>query len=166
MKLDLGLVRIDIPRDAPMIPTMVIALGDPDSQQAVGGVGPTLAKEKTYTYRRSLAVSMTPFDEGETDDKALTRGLNDAVKRTGAQVSALADAKVAGAAAKTAEFNYAGPEGVPLVTLALVVAFRGFLYSFFVTALRDKKTDKSVRAQFKSIVDSFAPGSAFDKPAQ
>lgn len=160
MKLDLGIVQFELPEADPLLPTLVMAMGNVDEQEKMS-VGPTLAKAQNHKFRRMITVTMSPIQEGDTQDQALDRAMNELVTKMGGTVSAAEDQAVGGERGRIAKMTSKGMHDTPLRLLAAVRVTDGWTQTFVLSSLDVKKNEKAVREQFDQVVASIARGSRF-----
>jgi hypothetical protein len=101
--------------------------------------------------------------DDEAQDQCVQRAIADLMRQTNTKPSAVSDRTIAGGQGKLIELSYAGPEGVPLVSLSAIFCANGYQQVVTLTALRDRKNERAVRDQFAKIVESLDEGSFYKK---
>lgn len=156
MKLDLGLLRLDLPDgDDAMAPMMFIAMGTKDEQAALS-VGPTMAKAQPAQFRRTLTINVTARAEDEEIDEALKRSARELVARVRGKMTQQTPREAGGMPGLFTEFTHEGQNKTGLVSLCWVGCRERALFTVNMTGLSLPKAKKAMDAQIDAIVQSLA----------
>ncbi len=156
MKLDLGLLRLDLPDgDDAMVPMMFIAMGTKDEKEALS-VGPTMAKSQSAQFRRTLTVNVTARAEDEETDEALKRSARELVARVRGKPTQQTPREIEGVPGLFTEFTHEGQNKTALVSLCWIGCKDRAIYTVNMTGLALPKTKKAMDAQIDGIVRSLA----------
>ena len=159
MKLDLGIVRLEIPDG--YLPATLLTMGQEDVKGTAAGGGlaiPTMAKaQKEMSYRRVIAVSFAPLETDAVPAEVLTRGLNDIQARARGKTTVTQDRTVAGMPAKYVEIRHAA-EQTPVYSLALMTFAEKQLRSFVFTMLDEPAVIDECKKHFEAMMSSLAAG--------
>jgi hypothetical protein len=161
LKIDLGLVRMDIPDG--YLPATLLTMGQEDSKGTAAGAGPalpTMSKAKqAVSYRRVIAISFAPLETTSVPDEVLVRGLNDIQARARGKTVVSQDRQIAGMPAKYIEIRHAA-EQTPVYSLALMTFADKQLRSYVFTMLDDPPVIEECKKHFESMLASLATGIA------
>lgn len=153
MKFDLGLFGFELTDTDPVVPVLFSSLSVADQQEAISA-GPTMAKTKPISHRRSFSVAVALPKDGESKEKAIERTLGEVAKRsTQAQTRSQETRTFGGAPALVAELAHKQGQ-----TSLRSLVFIGFVGQWIVTALHTgldvKKNEKAMRAQLDAFIAS------------
>ena len=155
MKFDLGLFNFTLNDADVVVPVLLSTLSVADEQVPLS-VGPTMAKAKPMSHRRSFSVAVSMPKEGEPKEKTLERTLGEVVKRsTQATVRNKEDRTVNGNPACFAELSHKQGQ-TPLRSLVFISFVNQWVVTALHTGLEVKKNEQAMRAQMDSFVKSLA----------
>lgn len=162
MKLDLGIIRVELPDG--YLPATLLTMGPEDVRSTAAGAGglamPTMAKaQKAVAYRRVIAISFAPLETDAVPAEVLLRGLDDIKARARGKTVVLTDRTIAGAPAKYIEIRHAA-EQTPVYTLGLMTFAERQLRSFVFTMLDEPPVVEECKKHFESMMTSLSAGVA------
>ncbi|MCC7385583.1 MAG: hypothetical protein IT384_27285 [Deltaproteobacteria bacterium] len=158
MKLDLGLMHFNLPEAAGLAPQLFVAVGSEDRSEG-GKVGPTIAKAKTQSFRRTLTIGMAELPKDLPPVQAVSDALNGTVKKVSGTVVTVKDRALGDpGTGKQVEFTHRGQDGTPLRTQLGIFVARGHLHTLVYTALGDKRLEGELREQFETVLGGLKSG--------
>jgi hypothetical protein len=156
MKFDLGILKFELGGAEPTVPVLLSTLSVADTQEAIAA-GPTLAKNKPITHRRSFSVGVSLPKEGEAKEKAVERTLAEVVKRSQAKVRKEENRTSAGGPAKVAEIAH--KQGQTSLRSFVYITFAGqWIVTGMHTGLDLKTNEQAMRDRLESFAKSLAAG--------
>ena len=153
MKIDLGLISLNLPDAEPLAPVMFIAMGDKDEAAALA-VGPTMAKTKPQQFRRTLSVNVMAMTSDEPPEKAIARSTKDLISRVKGQQISTKPMAPEGADGAVTEYTHPGQARMNLRSLCWVGVKERWIFTLNLTALDSKTASKSLHAQMSPMVAS------------
>lgn len=153
MKLNLGLFSFDLPGPDPVVPAMITLLGTEDKQEPLKA-GPTMAKSKPLTYRRSFTVAVSLPQPGEERAQAVERTLGEVAQRSqNATVKVSENREFKGQPAKWGELSYKFGQ-TPLRTFVFITFVDQWIVTAVGISLDVKSNDKAMRAWMDGYINS------------